>query len=115
MRPFKLPSGEEISVYEPFSLYDAIEDFMAPLHDFRTLLARSDYDELSAGAILNVLEVLLREERRQIKSQLAEIEEKLGGKVKLICAAYNQNVVPHGTILEARIVPKDSAKEASDA
>lgn len=112
MEEFKLPTGEEIPVYKPFSLYDAIEHFMAPLHDFRDLLNAVDIEEADPASIVNVFETLLRDERRLIYSRLAAIEEKLGGRVKSICAARNQNVVPHDTVLEARIVPADSAKEA---
>lgn len=110
MEEFKLPTGEEIPVYRPFSLYDAIEHFMAPLHDFRTLL-NTGIEEMPPAAVLNVLEALLRDERRLIRAHLTDIEEKLGGSVKVTCAAYNQDVIQHGTILEARIVPRGRTKD----
>ena len=103
MENFKLPTGEEIPVYKPFSLYDAIEQFMAPVHNFRDLLNEVDVEEVNASSLLNVFETLLKEERRLIHSRLAEIEEKLGGQVKTLCAAYTQNVVPPDTLLKAWI------------
>ena len=45
------------------------------------------------------------------RAHITDIEEKLGGSVKVTCAAYNRDLIEHGTILEAADVPRGRTKD----